>query len=572
MSKWIFTRPGQGWAYPTLGFTAVEGDIIEADLAPDAWWEPTDPYAVPTIPFNPGGGVTEPAQSDVLAYNRATNRGEFTPLTELDGFAGTIAFTRAALAARAGYDAMRSASACQAAAASAVRFTEAWADLAAWAVTSSSVQVSGGKLFGVTGGGGANHSFRVAPGATARIVSRVNLVGAGTAGQGVLFGFNRGTEGSAPSAGGAQSRGIYIRYGGGASDIHVRTIDNGAQDTAAIMSGLGTTTVTVVVTVDENYLSVGVSLSEGAAPRAVARFARDDATFPLNNMTVMINDSRGLAGSSIEPILEATIGGTSAALSTGNTLTPGQTSPGLHWGSHNGDNFLIATPVGYDSRKGAPAVIVIHGNGTDEKTWLSNTNAKAVFDAYLAAGFVVIAAANTGATSTWGATAGLDAYANAYRYARDHYNVSAVGLYANSMGGIEALNLLARDAIPGIAFCALTVPTYDLAENYTNPLYSATIATAYGGDYATNAVGHDPALMYPLEFRGTPVWALVATDDASVTPSANGLALCEDLAETNDVTLVEVTGGHSTSAIATNASAIATWSAQQIGHVVSYAA
>lgn len=83
MSKWIFTRPGQGWAYPTLGFTAVEGDIIEADLAPDAWWEPTDPYAVPTIPFTPGGGVTEPDADSLLAYERASNGGRWRTTAEL---------------------------------------------------------------------------------------------------------------------------------------------------------------------------------------------------------------------------------------------------------------------------------------------------------------------------------------------------------------------------------------------------------------------------------------------------------------------------------------------------------
>jgi hypothetical protein len=216
--------------------------------------------------------------------------------------------------------------------------------------------------------------------------------------------------------------------------------------------------------------------------------------------------------------------------------------------------------------------MMFHGNGSDELHWTTNTNGKAIADAFLAAGFIIIAAANTGGVSTWGADAGLNAYTNAYRYARDHYNLGGIVFYANSMGSIESLNVLARDAIPGVAAWAGTVPTFDLAENHANSLFTAVIDGAYGGDYATNAAGHDPALMDPLAFRGIPMWMLVATDDAAVTPGPNGLALYAAIEKTNPRTKIEVTGNHSTPQIAASASMIVGHCSAALGTRTTYPA
>lgn len=98
MAKWVFTRAGT-WDYPTLGFTATTDDIIEADLAPDAWWDETDSGATPTIPVVPSGGVEEPASDSLLVYNAVTNRGEWTPLTDLGLDEATLSSTYAARSA-----------------------------------------------------------------------------------------------------------------------------------------------------------------------------------------------------------------------------------------------------------------------------------------------------------------------------------------------------------------------------------------------------------------------------------------------------------------------------------------
>lgn len=80
MAKWIFTRENGPFSYPTLGFTADTNDVIEADAAPDAWWEETDSEATVTIPVVPEVGVEEPADGSVLVYRRSTNRQTFEEL------------------------------------------------------------------------------------------------------------------------------------------------------------------------------------------------------------------------------------------------------------------------------------------------------------------------------------------------------------------------------------------------------------------------------------------------------------------------------------------------------------
>ncbi|WP_062516499.1 hypothetical protein [Demequina gelatinilytica] len=82
MAKWEFTREGT-YRYPTLGFTASTGDVVEADIAPDAWWDEVDGSTAVTIPVTPIGGATEPAQDAIQAYNRTTNRGQWKTLSEL---------------------------------------------------------------------------------------------------------------------------------------------------------------------------------------------------------------------------------------------------------------------------------------------------------------------------------------------------------------------------------------------------------------------------------------------------------------------------------------------------------
>jgi len=458
-----------------------------------------------------------------------------------------VADARTRLASRAAYDLATSIGKSRIATEDSDQYIENWTDLSAWAGTGA--QVSAGAAFAPASGqaAGIAHSYRVDPTNIARVTVMVNFVAGATSGQGVFVGFGKQAAGSAPAAGAAGGRGIYFRsYGDTSANSELRPLDNGTQSTALTTTGSAVWWLTF--TVDETYLTA-TAYCPATGVEAHVRWARDDSAFPLNNLTIMLNDTRGTAGSSV-----GVIAGRRGGLVT---TKPRQVVRTAQWGTAGGDAFRIALPSTYDSRQPCPAVILFHGNGSDESHWITNGNGIAVDAALLAAGFITIAAANTGATSTWGSDDGLAAYTNAYRYARDHYNIGSVSFYANSMGSIESLNALARDAIPGVAAWAGTSPTYDLAENRANALFTATIDTAYANDYANKALGHDPAKMDARLFRGIPMWMMIPTDDTAVTPSANGQALYSAVSPFVPTTKVEVTGGHSTAQIAARATDIA---------------
>lgn len=50
MGKWRFMRRGAGPVdYPSLGFSATEGDVLDAVSAPDAYWAAADAGAAETV-------------------------------------------------------------------------------------------------------------------------------------------------------------------------------------------------------------------------------------------------------------------------------------------------------------------------------------------------------------------------------------------------------------------------------------------------------------------------------------------------------------------------------------------
>lgn len=429
-------------------------------------------------------------------------------------------------------------------------FSEEWDDLSAWS-SGTFGQVSGGRLYSDSQGGnsGANHSFVVAAGESARAIFDVRVV-SGIASGGVAVGVSSDTAGGSFGGGGSNMRGIYFSSSG------IRDLTSGIPGTPLGSIPAGTTDWRVVFTIDTDYVTVTARTVDGALEY---RFKWDRTGWNVNNVTVFNSDTRELTGCSV---------GVLAARKSMSTVSPAigveGHSPWCVWTDGDASSLRILVPADYDSRRPSPVAIVFHGNGSDETYWWSNANMKAVAEALVAGGYIVVGAAATSNT-TWGNDDAIAAYDEAYEYVREHFNIGPVVFYANSMGGVESLNVLARDAIPGVMAWAGTVPTYDLAENYANALFTSVITSAYDSDYAANSVGHDPNLMGPALFRGIPMWMLVATDDTSVTPSANGLAMSNDLADYNAITKVEVTGGHSTSAIASNASTIVAFFDAAIG-------
>lgn len=90
MAKWILNRPGV-WEYDFLGFIAADGDILEADNAPDAYWDAATGDPAETVTrygreiLTPGPYVETP-DGHVLTYDQALNK--FVPKPASGGSGG----------------------------------------------------------------------------------------------------------------------------------------------------------------------------------------------------------------------------------------------------------------------------------------------------------------------------------------------------------------------------------------------------------------------------------------------------------------------------------------------------
>ena len=423
-------------------------------------------------------------------------------------------------------------------------FTEGWANLAAWALPGTAgVQVSGGKLFstGLQGGGsGANHSYALGATENLRAVFILNVTQSPQGG--IIIGVSQDAAGAAPAGGGGNAFGLY--YGPGSN---WKGFENGGQTdlTAAGQSALANGSYIVTVMVDQTYISVTACLYDGSAVAATRRLR---AGFAVNNLYVFNSDNQALAGISIGAMSARKSLATIAPRAFGEGL-----APTVQWTGAAGNNFTISVPAGYDSRRAYPVAICFHGNGSDETFWLFDGNYNVMTRALLAAGFIVVGASYGANKFTWGAAVSQAAYQAAYRYVRDNYNIGAVALFGQSMGGIESLNTAAAGLIPGVVAMAFMVPTFSLANNFANPTFRDLIRSTYGiaadgSDYASKTLGFDPAAMPPNAFYGVPMSIVVATDDTAIVPGANGVALnASQAGYAKRLTYQATAGGHNTS-------------------------
>jgi acetyl esterase/lipase len=419
-------------------------------------------------------------------------------------------------------------------------FTEAWASASAnWAQGANPCQVSGGALFaGATQGGGSgqNHSFAMAANENLRAVFALTIP-AGSAGGGVIIGVSKDAAGAAPAAAGANAFGLYTSGGVVGTLL---SMDSGAT-TALTGQAVTAGSYIVTVTVDQTYISVVACKTDGTNELYCRRLR---AGFAVNNLYLFNSDARALTGQSV---------GLCSARKGLQTIAPRTFSEGaaktIHWSGDGTQSWMVFLPAAYDSRKPTPVVMCFHGNGTDETAFISNGNYSALQRACVNAGYIVLSCALNASKTTWGNAASTDAYYAAYKFLRDNYAIGPVAMFANSMGGIESLNALAANKIPGVVAWVGTSATTNLAENYANALFTGVITSAYGisgGNYATQTAGKDPNLLPEYSFRQLPMLFITPTDDVSVTPSANALALIPKMQGVCPVvTSTLTTGGHS---------------------------
>lgn len=409
--------------------------------------------------------------------------------------------------------------------------------------TTTAMQVSSNKVYGNGAAGLSGMSRALNAGTTGKFRLRclVNYVndGVSTYSGGTFIGISSDAPGAAPSSGLSNGAGIYFSYNS------VKLLVNGSVTSIpnATVPIAGLYEVTIVA--DDNFISFAAHhTGEALGYEYVGRVTR--ASKSCNNFVIFNSDARQLSGSSFQSLCYG-IGSNATIKSNfeGNY-------PSIVWTGDGTNDFRIVTPAGYDSRKPKPAVILFHGNGTNERSWATNANYDKISKAFVAAGFIVISAAVSGDYNTWGNTLAQACYYSAYRYLLLNYNISAFSVFVNSMGGIEFFNTLISENI-GVPCCLVgTSPTANLLSCYNSSALTADIKEAYniasdGSDYATKTAGFDPVLKRPDEFLGIPQLWLTASDDTIVLPAENRDVMMKLASiSTRKITKVDgITGGHS---------------------------
>lgn len=418
-------------------------------------------------------------------------------------------------------------------------FTEAWASASAnWTQGANPCQVSGGVLYaGATQGAGSgqNKSYALSASENLRAVFVVNLVTGGSSG-GLAIGVSSDTAGGVPGAAAANAFCLYFR----SFNTTPQQISSGAFSDLTGQNAFTSGTYIVTVTVDQTYISVVATKTDGTT-EIYARRLRSG--FTVNNLYIFNSDTRQLTGHGA---------GLCSARKGLQTITPRTHGEGsaktVSWSGDGTNSWMVFLPDGYDSRKPLPVVMCFHGSGTNETAWISNGNYSALQRACVNAGYIVVSVSLNSSQTTWGNTASTDAYYAAYKYVRDNYAIGPVAIFANSMGGIESLNALAANKIPGVVAWVGTSATTNLLDNYNNATFTSSITSAYGigGDYATKTAGKDPQLLPEYSFRQLPMLFITPTDDAVISSPNNALTFIPKMqAVCPLVTSTLTTGGHS---------------------------
>lgn len=422
-------------------------------------------------------------------------------------------------------------------------FTEDFTDLSNWVLDPTpGMQVSGNKLYSTgTGSGtnGGNHSYVLASSDNLRAVFKLNIP-TGDPGGNVIIGVSKDAAGAAPTASAANAFGLIFSGDNAATQQWDSGTASNTPENVTPSAG----DYIVAVIVDSVYISVVAVKTDGNVEMS-ARRARSG--FDVNNLYIFNSDTRALSGMSIN-FVSARKG---LASITPRTFGEGQAKT-EQWTGDGSQSWKVYLPEGYDSRIPRSVAICFHGHGSSETAWSggSDTNYPLIQRALTNAGYIVVSCSYNNSYTTWGNGTSTNAYYQAYRFVRDNYAIAGVVIFANSMGGIESLNAIAENKIPCVAWAG-TSATYDLQNNFDNPLFKDAIKDAYGiaadySDYASKTAGRDPALKDASAFRGLPMWMAAASDDTYVSKTNNVDALYSKVSNVSmEAVKVDVaSGGH----------------------------
>lgn len=152
---------------------------------------------------------------------------------------------------------------------------------------------------------------------------------------------------------------------------------------------------------------------------------------------------------------------------------------------------------------------------------------------------------------SWGNATALADLLDLYNYVNARHPISKVILVGASMGGLATANAISKNTVPNVVGGYFIDAVLNLADQYANATYTASIKTAYGiasdgSDYAAKTAGYDPYLAAAGTFAKR-LRFVASTTDTSVNKANNTDLFVSKVASSSiEEGVVTHLGGHLT--------------------------
>lgn len=212
----------------------------------------------------------------------------------------------------------------------------------------------------------------------------------------------------------------------------------------------------------------------------------------------------------------------------------------------NSDTWRIQLPPKYDPSVPTPLVMLLHNSGGSANNLYTDVRSKAFLTALSNAGYIIASADSSG--SSWANNVSRAQYVDLYEYVRDRYAVSGVVFVGVSMGGTQALNMLARPEIPNVLAYVGIAAVASLRNLWTHG-YSTQIREAFGiapdgSDFDSKTAGFRPEDRQGWEFRGVPIMLIHSPDDKTCLMSEAEALAAKATPYSPQVKLIRSSGAH----------------------------
>ena len=168
-------------------------------------------------------------------------------------------------------------------------------------------------------------------------------------------------------------------------------------------------------------------------------------------------------------------------------------------------------------------VICAHGHNGNQTT-INSTRMIETRDRFIDNGWVVASPFAHG--NSWGNDVCIADYVRVHGWAVTNLSTTKTLLHGQSMGALNLVNVLSRNAIPDVLGFVSIDGALNLATAFASGSYKSAIRTAYGiasddSDYAALTAGHDGVLLSPNSFNGTRILLEASPADTSISKTNN---------------------------------------------------